>query len=63
MVERVSRVLSKTRLIYGGGITNRDEAKAVAAHADVVVVGNAIYDDLKQALKTVRAVREARGGE
>lgn len=63
MVKRVSRVLSKTRLIYGGGITNGDEAKEVAAYADVVVVGNAIYDNLKQALKTVRAVEEARGGE
>ncbi|WP_010290916.1 heptaprenylglyceryl phosphate synthase [Kurthia massiliensis] len=58
LVYEVSRVLNDTKLIYGGGITSVDEAKAMAAYADIVVVGNVIYDDLKTALKTVKAVKE-----
>ena len=30
----------------------------MAAFANVVVVGNIIYDDLKEALQTVKAVKE-----
>jgi putative glycerol-1-phosphate prenyltransferase len=29
----------------------------MAEHADVIVVGNAIYDDFEQALATVKSVR------
>lgn len=58
LVYEVSRVLNDTKLIYGGGITSVDEAKAMGAYADIVVVGNVIYDDLKTALKTVKAVKE-----
>ena len=29
----------------------------MAQHADTVVVGNIIYDDIKAALKTVKAVK------
>lgn len=58
LVYEVSRVLTKTKLIYGGGITSIEQAKAMASYADIVVVGNVIYDDLKTALKTVKAVQE-----
>lgn len=58
LVYEVSRVLKNTTLIYGGGITSIEQAKAMASYADIVVVGNVIYDDLKTALKTVKAVRE-----
>lgn len=58
LVYEVSRVLTNTKLIYGGGITSVEQAKAMAGYADIVVVGNVIYDDLTTALKTVKAVQE-----
>jgi putative glycerol-1-phosphate prenyltransferase len=57
IVEAASRVLDKTRLFYGGGITNVADAKAMAAIADTIIVGNIIYDDLTAALATVDAVK------
>ena len=52
-----SRVLEKTKLFYGGGIKNAEDAKTMAEIADTVVVGNVIYDDFKAALSTVEAVK------
>jgi putative glycerol-1-phosphate prenyltransferase len=57
VVEQTKKVLTKTKLFYGGGITSAEEAKRFAQFADVVVVGNVIYTDLKAALKTVEAVK------
>ena len=57
VVKAVSEVLENTRLFYGGGITNVQQAAEMAQYADTVVVGNIIYDDLKAALKTVDAVK------
>ncbi|MBM7839015.1 putative glycerol-1-phosphate prenyltransferase [Alkalihalobacillus xiaoxiensis] len=62
LVERVQNVLKETKLIYGGGITTAADASKFAKSADVVVIGDAIYTDLNQALKTVQAVKEVRGG-
>lgn len=45
-------------LFYGGGITTIEQAKEMAAIADVVVVGNIVYDDVAAALATVEAVKE-----
>ncbi|MDZ5474612.1 heptaprenylglyceryl phosphate synthase [Bacillus sp. 31A1R] len=53
VVSRVKKVLEKTTLFYGGGIKNLDQAKEMAAFADVVVVGNSLYENLEEALKTV----------
>ncbi|MDZ5713494.1 heptaprenylglyceryl phosphate synthase [Jeotgalibacillus haloalkalitolerans] len=53
LVKRVSGELKDTVLFYGGGIQGEKEAREMAAYADVIVVGNIIYDDLKEALKTV----------
>lgn len=57
IVKEVKNVLEETKLFYGGGITNAEQAAEMATYADTVVVGNIIYDDLQAALKTVDAVK------
>jgi putative glycerol-1-phosphate prenyltransferase len=57
VVEHTKKVLTNTKLFYGGGISTAEEAKHFAKFADVVVVGNIIYTDLKAALQTVDAVK------
>lgn len=58
VVKAAKENLENTVLFYGGGITSANQAKEIAQFADVVVVGNIIYDNLKEALETVVAVRE-----
>ncbi|WP_230501271.1 heptaprenylglyceryl phosphate synthase [Sutcliffiella rhizosphaerae] len=57
MVQATKQTLEKTRLFYGGGITTAERAKEMAAYADTIVVGNVVYDNLPEALKTVTAVK------
>ncbi|PLT33304.1 heptaprenylglyceryl phosphate synthase [Bacillus sp. V5-8f] len=57
MVKTAKNNLSETVLFYGGGIKTVEQAKEMAEIADVIVVGNAVYDDLAMALKTVSAVK------
>jgi putative glycerol-1-phosphate prenyltransferase len=57
LVSEVKKVLEKTVLFYGGGISTVDQAVEMAKHADVIVVGNAIYDQFEQALETVKSIR------
>ncbi|MDR7078369.1 putative glycerol-1-phosphate prenyltransferase [Neobacillus niacini] len=57
LINEVKKVLEKTVLFYGGGISTVHQAAEMAKHADVIVVGNAIYDDFEQALATVKGVR------
>lgn len=57
-MKETKAVLSDTVLFYGGGIENAKQAEDFAQHADVVVVGNVIYDNFKEALKTVSAVKK-----
>ncbi|MBM7572801.1 heptaprenylglyceryl phosphate synthase [Aquibacillus albus] len=58
LVKEVKGHLSNTQLIYGGGIDSEERAAEMAAIADVVVIGNIIYDNFKQALRTVKAVKK-----
>ncbi|KPV58047.1 heptaprenylglyceryl phosphate synthase [Paenibacillus sp. A3] len=60
LVGRVKRLLSQSRLFYGGGIDSPEKAREAAMAAHTVVVGNAVYDDLERALATVPAVMEMR---
>jgi putative glycerol-1-phosphate prenyltransferase len=57
LVSEVNKVLEKTVLFYGGGISTVDQAVEMAQHADVIVVGNSIYDQFEQALETVKSIR------
>ena len=47
IVRAASRVLENTKLFYGGGIKNAQDAKTMAEIADTVIVGNVIYEDFK----------------
>jgi putative glycerol-1-phosphate prenyltransferase len=57
LLEKVKKVLNNTVLFYGGGISTTDQASEMSRFADVIVVGNAIYDDFEQAIETVKSVR------
>jgi putative glycerol-1-phosphate prenyltransferase len=57
LVRKVKHVLEETKLVYGGGIETLEQAQEMAGVADVIVVGNIIYDNLEAALKTVKAVQ------
>lgn len=57
MVEIAKNNISEATLFYGGGIRTVEQAKEMGQIADVIVVGNVVYDDLAMALKTVSAVK------
>lgn len=57
VVQKVKATLTKTQLFYGGGITTDREATEMGKYADTIVVGNSIYENLQDALKTVKAVK------
>jgi putative glycerol-1-phosphate prenyltransferase len=53
VVSEVRSKLENTVLFYGGGIASLEQAKEMSALANVIVVGNIIYEDLEKALQTV----------
>ncbi|MBT2684513.1 heptaprenylglyceryl phosphate synthase [Bacillus sp. ISL-37] len=57
-VEAAKGVLDNTVLFYGGGIETAKQAEEMAKHADVIVVGNVVYSNLDEALKTVAAIKK-----
>lgn len=57
MVRAAAEELHDTKLFYGGGIKNAKSAQEMAEVADTIIVGNVIYEDLKAALSTVKAVQ------
>jgi putative glycerol-1-phosphate prenyltransferase len=58
IVKQTANILETTRLFYGGGIDSLDKAKEAAAAAHTIVVGNIIYENLKQALETVQIIEQ-----
>ncbi|WP_100397845.1 heptaprenylglyceryl phosphate synthase [Bacillus sp. FJAT-44742] len=60
VVKKAKQSLQHARLFYGGGIKTSEQAREMAAYADTVVVGNIIYENSRQALKTVKAVKEVK---
>ncbi|WP_026695286.1 heptaprenylglyceryl phosphate synthase [Peribacillus kribbensis] len=60
LIQGVKEVLEETVLFYGGGISTPKQARDMAEHADVVVVGNVIYENIDFAIETVEAVKNAK---
>lgn len=56
-VKKMHQSVNTAKLFYGGGIVDAETAAQAAAVCDTIVVGNVVYDNLKQALLTVKAVK------
>ncbi|WP_088810930.1 MULTISPECIES: heptaprenylglyceryl phosphate synthase [Listeria] len=59
ILRAVKAVLKETKLWYGGGIRSLTDAKEMAEVADVIIVGNLIYEDLEEALVTAQVSARA----
>ncbi|PTJ89779.1 heptaprenylglyceryl phosphate synthase [Staphylococcus simulans] len=54
MVRTAKQNVEQAHVFYGGGIRSLSDAQVAAKEADTIVVGNLVYTDIKQALKTVK---------
>ncbi|MFB6124740.1 MAG: phosphoglycerol geranylgeranyltransferase [Halanaeroarchaeum sp.] len=60
IVQAATDALDDSTLFYGGGIHDYDSAYQMAAHADVVVVGDLLHDEGVDAVEaTVRGAKDA----
>ena len=60
VVAAAAEATGSSTLFYGGGIADAESARTMAAHADVVVVGNLLHDGGADAVAaTVEGAREA----
>jgi putative glycerol-1-phosphate prenyltransferase len=57
LVRKVASQCEHTTLVYGGGIRSKEQARQMGEFADVIVVGDVIYDNLEIALETVEAIK------
>ncbi len=55
-VQHARHACDQAQLFYGGGIHSLEQAKQAASIADTIVVGNIIYENIDQALETVKLV-------
>ncbi len=53
VVKAVGEVLTHATLFYGGGISSHETTQEMSRYADVIVVGNIIYEDFEQYLETI----------
>ncbi|WP_239256527.1 heptaprenylglyceryl phosphate synthase [Listeria ilorinensis] len=55
VVQAARHVLKETELWYGGGIKTLDHAVEMGRYADVIVVGNSLYENFESAIETAQA--------
>ena len=53
VVKAVGEVLTQATLFYGGGICSHETALEMSRYADVIVVGNIVYDNCDLYLQTI----------
>ncbi len=60
VVQAAAEALEDATLFYGGGIKTYDDAKQMAAYADVIVVGDLLHDaGIEAVAETVRGAKDA----